>query len=153
MNTMTAAGIALILLAVGLAAVGGWGIAGWDGGMPHMGWNSGMPHMGWSRSTETGVAQAPVAGAPTLAVDLVDFGFSPHEIRVKAGQPVNLRIANQGRVLHDLTVPALGYQAVVQPGQQVSVGLPALSSATYEFYCSVPGHREAGMRGRLVVGR
>lgn len=22
---------------------------------------------------------------------------------------------------------------------------------TYEFYCSIPGHREAGMKGTLVV--
>jgi len=30
----------------------------------------------------------------------------------------------------------------------VTVNLPA---GTYTFYCSVPGHKEAGMTGTLVV--
>jgi nitrite reductase (NO-forming) len=84
-------------------------------------------------------------------VELVDFGIRPLEIRVKAGQPVNLALANRGRILHDLTIPALGFQSVVQPGQRTAVALTAPAPGTYELYCSVPGHREAGMTGRLVV--
>ena len=158
MNGMAVAGVALILLGLlGMGLLGGWAVpTGWNGWMPHMGWGRNtnwMPHMGWSRSTETGVAQAPVAGAPMLGVSFVDFAFSPREIRVKAGQPVNLRISNQGGILHDLTIPTLGYQAVVQPGQQSTVGMSVSEPGTYEFFCSVPGHREAGMVGRLIVER
>jgi nitrite reductase (NO-forming) len=67
------------------------------------------------------------------------------------GQPINLELANRGVVVHDLTIPALGFQAAVQPGRQWTAGLRAPAAGTYEYYCSVPGHREAGMGGRLVV--
>jgi len=142
MHGMAAIGVLLILLAVvGIGAMGGWGMAG-------PGWTQ---HMGWGRSTPAASAETPIAGAKRVAVSLVDFGFGPGEIRLQAGEPVNLELTNTGRILHDLTIPALGFRAVVQPGQRVAVGLPAAPRGTYEFYCSVPGHREAGMVGRLVV--
>jgi len=156
MHGMAVAGAVLILVAVLITGMGGWGMPGpWTGpgGRPDGGgWNRWMPHMGWrSGPSGTGSAQPPVAGAPSVAVDLVDFGIRPLEIRVKAGQPVNLALVNRGRILHDLTIPALGFQAVVQPGQRTAAALTAPAPGTYELYCSVPGHREAGMTGRLVV--
>lgn len=142
MHAMAGAGVLLILLAViGLGMMGGWGAAG-------PGWM-----MGWGQSAPAGPAAAPIAGAQRLPVSLVDFGFRPGEIRVQAGAQVNLELVNTGRILHDLTIPALGFRAVVPPGKRVTVGLPAVAGGEYEFYCSVPGHREAGMIGRLLVAR
>lgn len=152
MHGLAGLGVVLILIAlIGMGALGGWGMHGpWNGPGSGRG-PSWMPHMGWGRSTGTGAAQAPIAGAQQVAVGLVDFAFRPAEIRVKVGQPVNLALVNQGRIFHDLTIPALSFRAAVQPGQQTEVGLTASTAGTYEFYCSVPGHREAGMVGRLVV--
>jgi len=142
MHAMAGAGVLLILLAViGLGMMGGWAPAG-------QGWM-----MGWGRAAPAGSAAAPIAGAQRLPISLVDFGFQPGEIRVQAGAPVNLELINTGRILHDLTIPALGVRAVVPPGQRTTVGLPAVSGGSYEFYCSVPGHREAGMIGRLLVAQ
>jgi nitrite reductase (NO-forming) len=81
----------------------------------------------------------------------LDFRFQPAEIRIKAGQNVNIALANRGAIIHDITIPALQVSLVAQPGQRVTAGLAAARPGTYEFYCSVPGHREAGMVGRLVV--
>ncbi len=142
MHGLAIVGGALILLAVfSMGAFGGWGMHG----------PSWMPHMGWGPNVSTAPAQPSIAGAQEIPVALVDFGFRPVEIRVKAGQAVNLVLANRGVVVHDLTIPALRFQAVAQPGQQSTAGLRAPAPGTYEFYCSVPGHREAGMVGRLVV--
>lgn len=142
MHGIGALGAVVILLAVvGIAMFGGW----W---MPGPSW---MPHMGWGRGQGTGIVQSPNPGAPSLSMAFVDFAFRPQEIRARAGQPVNLKLVNGGRITHDLTIPALGFQAVVQPGQETTVGLPGSATGTYEFYCSIPGHREAGMIGRLVV--
>lgn len=153
MHGMAIAGVVLILVAiVGMGLLGGWGMPGpdrWNSWMPHMG--QGMPHMGWGRGTQAGAAPAPIAGARRMTVDVIDFGFRPAEIRVKSGQPVNLVLTNRGRIFHDLVIPALNYMADLQPGQQVTVGLAATTPGAYEFYCSVPGHREAGMAGRLIV--
>lgn len=150
MHAMGAIGVLVILLAVaGTGAMGGWGMSAmgeWGMGNP-----GSMPHMGGGRNTPPATAAAPIAGAERVAVSLVDFGFRPGVIRLQAGKPVNLEVVNTGRVLHDLTIPALGFRAVVQPGQRATVGLPAAPGGEYEFYCSVPGHREAGMAGQLIV--
>ncbi len=140
MHGLAVVGVLLILLAfAGMGMMGGWGAAA-------PGWM-----MGWGRSAPVGSTAAPIAGAQQLPVSLVDFGFRPGELRVQAGAPVNLELVNTGRILHDLTIPALGFRAVVPPGQRATVGLPAASGGAYEFYCSVPRHREAGMVGRLLV--
>ena len=152
MHGLAIVGGALILLALfSMGAFGGGGMHGpWSGPGPRPG-PSWMPHMGWGRNVGTAPAQGPIAGAKGMAVTLVDFGFRPAEIRIRAGQPINLELANRGVVVHDLTIPALGFQAAVQPGRQWTAGLRAPAAGTYEYYCSVPGHREAGMGGRLVV--
>ena len=142
MHGMAMGGVVLIVLALlAMGMLGGWNMPGWRGGTPHMGWSSrgGAP------------AQPAVAGAPVVPVSLVDFTFRPRDIRVRTEQPLNLQVTNQGGIPHDLTIPALGVQVVVQPGQQVITGLQAPVPGTYDFYCSVPGHREAGMVGRLIV--
>jgi plastocyanin len=150
MHGLAIVGGALILLALlSMGAFAGWGMHGpWSGPgpswMPHMGW-------GWRPNVSTVPAPGPIAGAKEVAVALVDFGFRPAEIRIRVGQSVNLELANRGGVVHDLTIPALGFQAAVQPGRQSTAGLRAPAAGTYEYYCSVPGHREAGMGGRLVV--
>ena len=142
MHGMALGGVVLIVLAfLAMGLLGGWNMPGWRGGTPHMGWSSrgGAP------------AQPAVAGAPVVPVSLVDFTFRPRDIRVRTEQPFNLQVTNQGGIPHDLTIPALGVQVVVRPGQQVITGLQAPVPGTYDFYCSVPGHREAGMIGRLIV--
>ncbi|MGH2403612.1 MAG: cupredoxin domain-containing protein [bacterium] len=154
MNWMVLLGGALIVLAVvGMGAFGGWG---WGMHGPWMGPGnrpgpSWMPHMSGGRGPGAGTAQPPVAGAPAISVGMEDFRFVPAEIRVKAGQRINLQLSNRGGVLHDLVIPALRFHAEVAAGQQTTVGFLAPRAGVHEFYCSVPGHREAGMVGRLVV--
>ncbi|MBI4277023.1 MAG: cupredoxin domain-containing protein [Armatimonadetes bacterium] len=159
MHAVGIGGVLLILLLVlGAGALGGWGMHGpWTGWGPWGRGGMGGPMHGpgpagpWGTGTTPGSTSSPVAGAPTVTADAVDFGFRPVEIRVAAGQAVNLALANRGAILHDLFIPALGVRAVAGPGQQGLAGLRADVPGTYEFYCSVPGHREAGMVGRLVV--
>ncbi len=135
--------LAIVTVWAVLAMDAGWGMHGrW--GMPGMP----MPHMGgWNPSP--GPSARP--GGRLLPVELADFTFRPGVVRVRAGEPVNLRLLNTGRVPHDLYVPDLDFRAAVAPGQEVVAGLVANRPGTYEFYCTVPGHREAGMRGVLVV--
>ncbi|HET8679865.1 MAG TPA: cupredoxin domain-containing protein [bacterium] len=154
MNRTLVIGVALIALAiVGMAALSGWGRGmhgPWmgPGNRPGSGW---MPHMGWGPGPGAGTALPPVAGAPAVSVGMEDFRFVPAEIRLKAGQRVNLQVTNRGAILHDLVIPALRFHAEVAAAQHTTVGFIAPRAGVYEFYCSVPGHREAGMVGRLVV--
>lgn len=150
MQWLAVVGATLIVVAIAGMGASGWGMHGpWMG--PGQMAGGGMPHMVQGHHRGTGTAPAPVAGAPAVPVTAVDFGFRPKEIRVRAGQPVNLTVVNRGALEHDLTLPTLGIHAVARPGARTSVGIAAAKAGTYEFYCSVPGHREAGMVGRLVV--
>jgi nitrite reductase (NO-forming) len=80
-----------------------------------------------------------------------DFAFSPNQVRVSAGGTVNLILANEGDTLHDITAPALRFRLEAMAGATATGVLTVPGPGTYEFFCSVPGHREAGMSGILVV--
>lgn len=133
----------------GLAAQGGpWG---WMPGWGHMGGHMGNHMSGWGQSVPSGAASTPVAGAPTVEISALDFSLRPAQMQVKTGQPVSIALSNRGVILHDITIPGLQFQLVAQPGQRTLGSLTAARPGTYEVFCSVPGHREAGMVGRLVV--
>ncbi len=135
-------GIMVVILAVvGISMFGAW-----MPGMPNMG-----PHMGGRPNASVPAAAPPAPGAATITVESADFSFRPVEVRIAAGRSVNVTLANRGMILHDLTIPALRFQLVAQPGQRAAGSVAAQARGTYELYCSVPGHREAGMVGRLVV--
>lgn len=67
--------------------------------------------------------------------------------------PLTLKSQNKSGTPHDIAIEGSGVDskgAVVQNGgvSQVKVTLKA---GTYTFYCTVPGHRQAGMQGKITV--
>jgi uncharacterized cupredoxin-like copper-binding protein len=98
-------------------------------------------------------AAAPAAeagGGPDVTVEMIDIAFRPTEIEIPAGQDVTFSFPNTGATVHDFTIDELGLKVVVQPGDTGALTINA-PAGTYEFYCSVPGHRPAGMVGTLTV--
>jgi len=106
---------------------------------------------GASQGGQTAPAPVPVPGAREVRIVARDFSFSPNQVRLAAGATVNLVLANQGDALHDLTIPALGFRLEAPAGATATGALTVPRPGTYEFFCSVPGHRDAGMSGTLVV--
>jgi uncharacterized cupredoxin-like copper-binding protein len=45
----------------------------------------------------------------------------------------------------------LSVKIAVPIGQTVDGVIPGAAAGTYDFYCSLPGHKEAGMTGTLTV--
>jgi uncharacterized cupredoxin-like copper-binding protein len=99
----------------------------------------------------TGPSAAPSAQALDLEVTARDLSFTPTELDIPAVGTTRIVLRNQGFVVHNLTVDALGIQAVAPRGGVAEVTLTDPPPGRYEFYCSVSGHREAGMVGTLVV--
>jgi uncharacterized cupredoxin-like copper-binding protein len=63
-------------------------------------------------------------------------------------------VTNKGKIQHDLAVQGGAVNTktpLIDPGKvaKLTVTLPA---GTYTLYCTVPGHRAAGMVTKLVVG-
>jgi uncharacterized cupredoxin-like copper-binding protein len=88
-------------------------------------------------------------------VETREFQFQPGELRVRAGQPVALRLMNHDRAPHSFDVDELDVHAPMTSGEPGLVVFTAARPGSYLFYCAVPGHAdkasEAGMVGRLVV--
>ena len=78
-----------------------------------------------------------------------DIYFDPSEVHIKAGK-VKFNLPNEGAAQHDFSIDELGIQVDMPAGstQSVEADVPA---GTYQFYCNIPGHKEAGMVGTLVV--
>ena len=76
--------------------------------------------------------------------------FEPAEITVKAGENVALELTSED-MLHDLTMDDGAIHVAAGAGQTAEGGLHVGEPGRYTFYCSVPGHREGGMVGTLIV--
>jgi uncharacterized cupredoxin-like copper-binding protein len=86
--------------------------------------------------------------AAKLEVAATEMRYTPSRVAVGAGEvPVVLR--NDGAVVHDLRIedmPSLLLEAA--PGSR-STATWSLGKGRYRIYCSLPGHRSAGMEGVL----
>ena len=74
------------------------------------------------------------------------------DAQAKAGQ-VTIRSPNESSIDHDISIEGNGVNEkgpVVKDGG-VSELKADLKAGDYTFYCSVPGHREGGMEGKLTV--
>ncbi len=80
-----------------------------------------------------------------------EWSFTPTSLQLPAGQPVKLVLDNQGNLEHDLTIPALNVRLTAGAGKSASVTVTAGKEGTYPFECSIPGHKETGMKGSAVV--
>jgi nitrite reductase (NO-forming) len=87
-------------------------------------------------------------GGP-IAIDAAISGFEPSEIEAAAGE-IAVEIANLDAFDHDFTIDELDVQLLLGPSETVK-GVFEATPGTYTFYCSIPGHREAGMEGTLTV--
>lgn len=89
------------------------------------------------------------ATAEVVAVDIA-YENVPSSI---TGGVVEFVLDNQGNIEHDIVIEELGNGEVVPrtPGGETGTGTAELESGTYTLYCSVPGHREAGMEAQIEV--
>ncbi len=80
--------------------------------------------------------------------------FDPSSIAVRAGQPVELTLRNDSRILHDFTLssgPAQPVRIAAAGGQTATGAFTIDTPGSYTFICSVPGHEAAGMRGTIAA--
>jgi len=91
------------------------------------------------------------AAAEALVVESYDIYFEPTELSIPADTDVTVSLPNNGVTLHNFAIDELGISVDIDPGttQETVINAPA---GTYEYYCNVPGHKQAGMVGTLTVG-
>ncbi|MGE0026003.1 MAG: plastocyanin/azurin family copper-binding protein [Thermoleophilia bacterium] len=106
-----------------------------------------------TESTPATTTGGGAAGATTLALQADPTGqlkYVESKLTAKAGE-ITIKLTNASAVPHDVAIDgAPGVSDEVQDGgtAELTVNLPA---GTYQYYCTVPGHRQAGMVGTLTV--
>jgi uncharacterized cupredoxin-like copper-binding protein len=120
------------------------------------------------------------AAAPrpqVITLTAMTMTYNPPLLEVTAGVPIELTLVNVDSLEHDFSILEIPVESVsaadpMSADHQMQMGEAALepvlhmaaeAGATnrllftptkpdrYEFYCTVPGHKEAGMVGTLVV--
>jgi uncharacterized cupredoxin-like copper-binding protein len=115
-----------------------------------------------------------------ITVTAQGFRFAPDTIELPAGQPVKLTLRNPDSIEHDFQVDHLPMKLTASemkhvhdemanmpgmnsagsmdmlhvhglPGQSHAITFTPTKPGTYTVYCTVAGHREAGMTASLVV--
>lgn len=124
------------------------------GGMMHgmMGGMSGMMY-GNGYGGALSIPQDVDDDAPRThaTVTLSEWDLQPDAINGTDGEVLVLTIKNEGTVIHGLTIPGLGVSVpAIAPGDSTVIQVP-LRSGTYDMYCPIPGHRQLGQTGTLVV--
>lgn len=131
-------------------------------------------HDGAHAQTAWGIPGDPHAVTRTVQIRMLDsMRFEPAALQVRAGETIRLVAVNAGRLPHELV---LGNKAELErhaalmrksaamehgdhSGVQVSPGAKAEMVWNFNrpgnvlFACLFPGHYEAGMVGRIKVGR
>jgi plastocyanin len=102
-------------------------------------------------------SEAPSGPVTTLDVSSPSDGglvFNPNGLKAKPGN-VAIDYDNPSQVPHSIAVATANGNVIgeVQPfsGGKQTLDLNDLKPGEYVFYCTVPGHREAGMQGDLTV--
>jgi plastocyanin len=116
---------------------------------------------GGSSSSSSTPATTPAASggggaAQTVKIDVASSGlaFDETSATAKAGT-VTITSMNPQSIQHDIALKSsdgsvLGTGSLVSDGGVSKITVD-VTPGTYTFFCSVPGHEEAGMKGTLTV--
>jgi plastocyanin len=121
MNRRTQAAV-VVLAAVVLGACGGSG--------------------GSSEPTKTATGGAITVGA-------YDTRFDVGEIKAAPG-PLTVTFDNHGAIEHTFKIDGTSLELKANGGKSAT-GTVTLTKGTYDFECTIPGHKTAGMKGTVVV--
>ena len=91
------------------------------------------------------------AASGEVQVFCEDIKFDPKEFTIAADKDVKVKVTNKGVLQHDFHVDKLNITSkMLNKGESDTVTINA-KAGEYDYWCTVPGHKEAGMTGKLTV--
>lgn len=129
-------------------------------------------HDGGHDEAAYGQAGDPAKVTRTIKVEMSDsMRFKPANINVKLGETVKFIATNTGKLKHEFVLgqakslkehsdmmrkmPDMGHaepnQIQVEPGQSGELVWQFTKAGKFDFACLIPGHFEAGMKGKVAV--
>jgi nitrite reductase (NO-forming) len=89
-------------------------------------------------------------GTRTVAVQLADMRITPKTIAVAVGTRLVLQVTNTDNVRHDLYIDGGPQTPLLAPGQSARLDIGTITH-TLQGWCTVPGHKAAGMTMTITV--
>jgi uncharacterized cupredoxin-like copper-binding protein len=96
---------------------------------------------------------AALQGRPDNYVTVVmhNVRFDPADLQLPAGKVTAVFLVNEDPFGHAFDIDELNVHVPVAAGETKVVMLAPPAGASLRFYCSIPGHADAGMVGTLVA--
>ena len=94
-----------------------------------------------------GPATGPVE---SVAVELGDLFVEPDRVEVPSGSQLQVEVTNGGDLMHDLTLEGEAGTDRLDTGETQTADFGVIDADT-QAWCTVPGHKEAGMVLDIVV--
>lgn len=103
----------------------------------------------------------------SVTVSPSQFSYAPREITLKRNQKIKLTLKNNDSIEHDIEIEAMpllqqneeGQTAAIQTNfhihatanSQAEGEFTPTQEGTYQYFCTIPGHKEQGMVGIIEV--
>jgi len=104
-------------------------------------------------TTASSTTTAAAEGAQTIQVSEKEFKITLPSTTLKPGS-YTFDLSNDGHLPHDLTIDgprvSKAHTPVINAGKHATLKVK-FTAGTYDFYCSVPGHKQLGMDVRIKV--
>jgi uncharacterized cupredoxin-like copper-binding protein len=100
--------------------------------------------------SQSGAAlESPPEGYAVLTMRNVRF--VPDVFHLVAGKSTAVFVSNEDGFDHSFDIDSANVHLMVSAGETKMVMITANPGEALDFYCAVPGHRDSGMVGRVVV--
>jgi plastocyanin len=97
---------------------------------------------------------AAVAETPTVTgvITAEETTFVETSLQMDVGATLGLFLVNKDGIGHTFDIDSLNIHVELPANSAAAVAIKPTGPGPVEFYCAVPGHREAGMVGTIDVG-
>ncbi len=112
-------------------------------------------------------SDAPAGGTGAAALAMQDIKYDKATLTGAKGKALTISLTNSGALEHDFTIDKIdakatadgkeaksdkaAVHAAVKPKGAAKLEITPNAAGTFEYYCTVAGHKEAGMKGTLTV--
>lgn len=104
-----------------------------------------------SPAASPGASPAAMGNEITITMGMpTELEFDPSEVTIAANTDVTVNLPNEGAQPHNFSIDELNISIDANVGEAPTTTINA-PPGEYEFYCNIPGHREGGMVGTLIV--
>ncbi|HWV24015.1 MAG TPA: cupredoxin domain-containing protein [Thermomicrobiales bacterium] len=105
----------------------------------------------WVQASDMVPVESPAGDSTDIVIAAEDIQYDVTELTVPAKTDVKITVVNNGFIQHDFVIDELGVSiGPLGSGERAEVVINA-EPGEYTYYCSVPGHRDAGMEGKIIV--